>query len=141
VLLLAKLTKQTQRQTVGATKQASQKRKMRSDGQEQNGKHIRKRNWSGIYWLTLKVRVQDVLRNETGQFVALADPTEVDWSGEGSERLYWSFRIACRGRVVIMVDVSGPRFKRTPEYCVGFIQKHALSWHAHGAQTFPCQGP
>lgn len=77
--------------------------------------------------VNLESKMFKMLRNETGQFVALADPTEVDWSGEGSERLYWSFRIACRGRVVIMVDVSGPRFKRTPEYCVGFIQKHALS--------------
>jgi len=42
------------------------------------------------YWLTLKVEFK-ILRNETGQFVALADPTEDDWSGEGSKIFYWSF--------------------------------------------------
>lgn len=56
-----------------------------------------------------------MLWNESGPFVALADPTEVDWSG--SKGFYWSFNI-CRGRVVIMVNVSGPRLKPS-EYCVG----------------------
>jgi len=72
------------------------------------------------YWLTLKVEF-NMLRNEYGPFVALDDPTEVDWSGESSKRFYWSFNSVCRGRVVIMVNVSGPRL-RASEYCVD-------SWH------------
>lgn len=42
----------------------------------------------------------------------MVDSLKGDWSVEGSATSYWSCYVVCRGRIVVMVNVSGPRTKK-----------------------------